>query len=216
MVLSSNPPFKGSLDHGDVHPSLLKVSKTKKTELLFITLLLRMLKLGGRCAVIVPDGVLFGSSNAHVDLRKTLVEGNQLDAVVKLPSGAFKPYAGVSTAILFFTKGGKTTDVWFYDVQADGFSLDDKRDPVPENDLPDVLERWKKRKPKSVTDRTAKAFFVPKAEIVEQRYDLSLNRYKEIVHEEVSYDPPKTILKRLKKLEAEISAGLEELEAMLG
>jgi type I restriction enzyme M protein len=178
--------------------------------------MLRMLKLGGRCAVIVPDGVLFGSSNAHVDLRKTLVEDNQLDAVIKLPAGVFKPYAGVSTAILIFTKGGKTTDVWFYDVQADGFSLDDKRDPVAENDLPDVRVRWSKRNPKKDTDRKEKAFFVPKADIVEQGHDLSLNRYKEIVHVELKYDPPKTILKRLKKLEAEIASDREALEAMLG
>jgi type I restriction enzyme M protein len=215
-LILANPPFKGSLDYGDVHPSILKVVKTKKTELLFIAQMLQMLKLGGRCAVIVPDGVLFGSSNAHVDLRKTLVEENQLDAVIKLPAGVFKPYAGVSTAILIFTKGGKTNDVWFYDVQADGYSLDDKRDPVTENDLPDVRARWSKRNPKKDTDRKEKAFFVPKADIVEQGYDLSLNRYKEIVHEEVKYDPPKTILKRLKKLEAEIATDLQELEAMLG
>jgi type I restriction enzyme M protein len=215
-LVLANPPFKGSLDYGDVHPSLLKVVKTKKTELLFIALLLRMLKLGGRCAVVVPDGVLFGSSNAHVDLRKALIEENQLDAIIKLPAGVFKPYAGVSTAILMFTKGGKTMDVWFYDVQADGLSLDDKRDPVAENDLPDVRVRWAKRNPKKDTDRKEKAFFVPKAEIVEQNYDLSLNRYKEIVHEEVKYDPPKVILKRLKKLEAEIAVDIQELEAMLG
>jgi type I restriction enzyme M protein len=215
-LILANPPFKGSLDYGDVHPSILKVVKTKKTELLFIAQMLQMLKLGGRCAVIVPDGVLFGSSNAHVDLRKTLVEENQLDAVIKLPAGVFKPYAGVSTAILIFTKGGKTNDVWFYDVQADGFSLDDKRDPVAENDLPDVRVRWSKRNSKKDTDRKGKAFFVPKADIIEQDYDLSLNRYKEIVHEEVKYDSPKTILKRLKKLEAEIDTDLQELEAMLG
>jgi type I restriction enzyme M protein len=215
-LILANPPFKGSLDYGDVHPSILKVVKTKKTELLFIAQMLQMLKLGGRCAVIVPDGVLFGSSNAHVDLRKTLVDENQLDAVIKLPAGVFKPYAGVSTAILIFTKGGKTNDVWFYDVQSDGFSLDDKRDPVSENDLPDVRVRWSKRNPKKDTDRKHKAFFVPKGDIVVQGYDLSLNRYKEIVHEEVKYDPPKTILKRLKKLEADIVSDLQDLEAMLG
>jgi type I restriction enzyme M protein len=190
--------------------------KTKKTELLFIAHMLKMLKLGGRCAVIVPDGVLFGSSNAHVDLRKTLVEENQLDAVIKLPAGVFKPYAGVATAILIFTKGGETNDVWFYDVQADGFSLDDKRTPVAENDLPDVRACWSKKNPKKDIDRKDKAFFVPKADIVKQGYDLSINRYKEIVHEEVKYDPPKTILKRLKKLEAEIASDLEKLEVLLG
>lgn len=215
-LILANPPFKGSLDEQDVHPSLTGKVKTKKTELLFLMLMLRMLKLGGRCAVIVPDGVLFGSSNAHTAARKMLVEENQLEAVVKLPAGVFKPYAGVSTAILIFTKGGRTTDVWFYDVQADGLSLDDKRDPVEENDLPDVRACWGKRNPKLDTDRKEKAFFVPKSEIAENKYDLSLNRYKEIVHEEVKYDPPKKILGRLKNLEAEIISDLEELEAMLG
>lgn len=215
-LVLANPPFKGSLDYADVHPSLLKVVKTRKTELLFLVLMLRMLKLGGRCAVIVPDGVLFGSSNAHVELRKTLVEENQLDAVIKLPGGVFKPYAGVSTAILMFTKGGKTTDVWFYDVQADGFSLDDKRDPVPEDDLPDVRARWAKRNPKKDNDRSDKAFFVSKVVIVEEGYDLSINRYKAIVHEEAKHDPPELILKRLKKLEAEIASDLDDVEAMLG
>jgi type I restriction enzyme M protein len=215
-LVLANPPFKGSLDASDVHPSLTQVAKTRKTELLFVSLMLRLLKLGGRCAVIVPDGVLFGSSNAHVSLRKTLVEENELEAVVKLPAGVFRPYAGVSTAVLMFRKGGRTDHVWFYDVQADGFSLDDKRDPVPENDLPDVLERWKARNPATDTARTAKAFFVPKADIVAQDYDLSLNRYKEVVHEEVQYDPPKVILAKLKSLEAEIAKELEELEALLG
>ncbi len=215
-LILANPPFKGSLDAEDVHPSLTGRVKTKKTELLFLVLMLRMLKLGGRCAVIVPDGVLFGSSKAHAATRKLLVENNQLEGVVKLPAGVFKPYAGVSTAILLFTKGGATTDVWFYDVQADGLSLDDKRDPVAENDLPDIRRRWAKRNPKKDKDRTARAFFVPKGEIADNNYDLSLNRYKEIVHEEVEYDPPKVIIGRLKELEAEISADLEELEAMLG
>ncbi len=214
-LIMANPPFKGSLDYSDVHSSLTGKVKTKKTELLFIVLMLRMLKQGGRCAVIVPDGVLFGSSKAHKALREMLVEQHQLEAVVKLPAGVFKPYAGVSTAILFFTKDGRTTDVWFYDVQTDGFSLDDKRDPVKANDLPDVRKRWAKRNPKKDTDRTAKAFFVPKQEIADNAYDLSINRYKEIIHEEVEYDPPKVILKRLKKLETEIAHDLEELEAML-
>ena len=216
-LVLANPPFKGSLDESDVHPSLTGRVKTRKTELLFLVLLLRMLKLGGRCAVIVPDGVLFGSSKAHVELRKMLVEENQLEAVVKLPAGVFKPYAGVSTAILLFTKGGQTEHVWFYDVQADGFSLDDKRDPTPDrDDLPDVCVRWAKRNPKKDTDRTAKAFFVPKGDIVGQNYDLSLGRYKEVVHEEVKYDSPKVILGQLKKLEQEIAADLYALEAMLG
>ncbi len=215
-LIMANPPFKGSLDYSDVHSSLTGKVKTKKTELLFIVLMLRMLKQGGRCAVVVPDGVLFGSSNAHKALRELLVEQHQLEAVIKLPAGVFKPYAGVSTAILFFTKDGRTTDVWFYDVQADGLSLDDKRDPVAENDLPDVRERWAKRNPKKDTDRTAKAFFVPKQEIIDNGYDLSLNRYKEVVHEEAKYDPPKKILARLKKREVEIAHDLDELEVMLG
>lgn len=215
-LILANPPFKGSLDEQDVHSSLTGKVKTRKTELLFLMLMLRMLKLGGGCAVIVPDGVLFGSSNAHVAARRLLVEENQLEAVVKLPAGVFKPYAGVSTAILIFTKGGRTTDVWFYDVQADGFSLDDKRDPVEANDLPDVRARWANRNQKKDIDRKDKAFFVPKAEIAENKYDLSLNRYKEIIHEEVKYAPPKKILGRLKKLEEEIASDLEELEGMLG
>ena len=164
-LILANPPFKGSLDYDDVHPTLLRKVKTKKTELLFLALMLRMLKNGGRCAVVVPDGVLFGSSKAHQAIRKLLVEENQLEGVISLPSGVFKPYAGVSTAILLFTKGGRTDEVFFYDVQADGFSLDDKRQPIDANDLPDVLECWKKRNPKKDMDRTAKAFFVPSEEI---------------------------------------------------
>lgn len=219
-LVLANPPFKGSLDASDVHSSLTQKVKTRKTELLFLTLMLRMLKLGGRCAVIVPDGVLFGSSKAHVDLRKILVDEHQLDAVIKLPAGVFKPYAGVSTAILLFTKGGRTTDVFFYDVQADGFSLDDKRDPVNENDLPEVTKlwtTWNSGKGKSqFIDRKTKAFFVARSEIVENNYDLSLNRYKKTVHAEIEYDPPNTILKRLKKIEADIAKDLQELEALLG
>lgn len=219
-LVLANPPFKGSLDYEDVESSLLAKVKTKKTELLFIALILRLLKQGGRCAVVVPDGVLFGSSKAHKALREQLVENNQLEAVVKLPAGVFKPYAGVSTAILFFTKDGETRDVWFYDVAADGFSLDDKRDEVDEDDLPDVREQWAKwlggRSKKKFEDRTAKAFFVPKDEIAETGYDLSLNRYKEIVYEEEEHDPPKVIIGRLRELEEEIAADLNELEAMLG
>jgi len=219
-LVMANPPFKGSLDYEDVESSLLAKVKTKKTELLFITLILRMLKQGGRCAVVVPDGVLFGSSKAHKALREQLVENHQLEAVVKLPAGVFKPYAGVSTAILFFTKEGKTTDVWFYDVQADGFSLDDKRTPTGDSDLPDVRTQWAKwssgKYKKRFEDRTAKAFYVPKDEITENGYDLSLNRYKEIVYEEEEFDPPKVIIGRLRKLEEGIADDLNELEAMLG
>ncbi|MGE5475157.1 MAG: type I restriction-modification system subunit M [Bacteroidales bacterium] len=215
-VILANPPFKGSLDAEDVHSSLLAKVKTKKTELLFIVLILRMLKLGGRSATIVPDGVLFGSSTAHVALRQMLLDENQLEAVISLPSGVFKPYAGVSTAILVFTKGGKTDNVFFYDVQADGFSLDDKRDPVRDNDLPDALARWKSRDPAKDTDRTAKAFFVPAKDIRAQKYDLSLSRYRETVHVEEEFDPPKLILDHMKVLHADIAKDMAELEEMLG
>lgn len=214
-VILANPPFKGSLDEGDVHPTLTQAVKTKKTELLFVALILRMLKKGGRSATIVPDGVLFGSSKAHVALRQLLVKDNQLEAVISLPSGVFKPYAGVSTAILVFTKGGKTDHVFFYDVGADGFSLDDKRAPVSDNDLPNALERWRKRSAKKDTDRTAKHFMVPVADIETKGFDLSINRYKEAKHEEVKYEPPKKIITKLRKLEAEIARDLSELEAML-
>ncbi|MEW6736003.1 MAG: class I SAM-dependent DNA methyltransferase [Acidobacteriota bacterium] len=211
----ANPPFKGSLDEEDIHSSLIGKVKTKKTELLFIALILRMLKKGGRSATIVPDGVLFGSSKAHIALRQLLVDENQLEAVISLPGGVFKPYAGVSTAILVFTKGGKTDNVFFYDVEADGYSLDDKRDEVPENDLPDVLKRWRARNPKKDTNRTDKAFFVLAKEIRENNFDLSINRYKEVIPEEIKYEPPKVILERLKELETEITHDLVELEKIL-
>jgi type I restriction enzyme M protein len=214
-LILANPPFKGSLDEEVVDVSLRRHIKTRKTELLFPMLMLRMLKLGGRCAVIVPDGVLFGSSTAHVALRKILVEDNQLEGVIKLPAGVFKPYAGVATAILLFTKGGHTTDVFFYDIQADGLSLDDKRQPVSENDLPDLRKRWKSRNPMNDKDRTDKAFCVLKKEIVANKYDLSLNRYRELVHEEVEHEKPETIIAGLKALEQEIGKDLRELEAML-
>jgi type I restriction enzyme M protein len=214
-VILANPPFKGSLDAEDVHPTLTHKMKTKKTELLFVALILRMLKKGGRSATIVPDGVLFGSSNAHVALREMLVDNNQLEAVISLPSGVFRPYAGVSTAILVFTKGGQTDYVFFYDVEADGFSLDDKRDPVKENDLADALDHWRKRDAKKDKDRTAKHFMVPVAEIREKSFDLSINRYKEAVHEEVKYESPKVILGKLRELEAEIAKDLKALEGML-
>jgi type I restriction enzyme M protein len=215
-VVLANPPFKGSLDFEDVHPSLLKKVKTKKTELLFVTLILKMLKVGGRSATIVPDGVLFGSSKAHQALRKMLVDDNQLEAVISLPSGVFKPYAGVSTAIIVFTKGGRTDNVFFYDVQADGLSLDDKRTQIDANDLPDMLARWQQRDPKKDTDRTRKHFFVPAEDIRDNKYDLSINRYKETVYEEEQYDPPREILDRMIGLEKEIMADMEELQGMLG
>lgn len=223
-LILANPPFKGSLDEEDVHKTLTGKVKTKKTELLFIVLILRMLKLGGRCAVIVPDGVTFGSSKAHKELRKMLVDENQLEAIIKLPSGVFRPYAGVSTAILLFTKGGQTDNVFFFDVQADGKTLDDKRDKIGADDDWQDLDVLRKAWPKwnggagkkHFKDRTANAFFVTKSDIEANEYDLSINRYKEIVHKEEQYDAPKVILKRLKKLEAEIATDLQELEAMLG
>ena len=214
-VVLANPPFKGNLDEEDIDPTLSGKVKTKKTELLFLVLMLRMLKLGGRCASIVPDGVLFGSSKAHLNLRKMLVEENQLEGIISLPSGVFKPYAGVSTAVVVFTKGGKTDHVWFYDVQADGYSLDDKRLPVAENDLPDVVARWQKRDAEKDIDRKEKAFFVPVADIRENRYDLSINRYKEIVYKEEEYESPLVILDKLKFIENEIAEGLFELEGLV-
>jgi len=189
--------------------------KTKKTELLFLTLILRMLKKGGRSATIVPDGVLFGSSRAHTALRKLLVTDNQLEAVISLPPGVFRPYAGVSTAILVFAKGGKTDHVFFYDLEADGYSLDDKRDPIKESDLPDALARWRKRSAKKDTDRTAKHFTVPVREIEAKGFDLSISRYKQAAHEEISYEPPHEIVAKLRTLEADIAKDLRELEALL-
>jgi type I restriction enzyme M protein len=218
-LILANPPFAGSLDYESTAKDLQRVVKTKKTELLFGALFLRLLQLGGRAAVVVPDGVLFGSSKAHKALRKILVEDQKLDAIISMPSGVFKPYAGVSTAILLFTKtnSGGTDDVWFYDMQADGFSLDDKRTPQPDkSDLPDILKRWDNRKAEQERARTDPSFLVPKAEIAENDYDLSINRYKEVVYEAVDYDPPKVILKRLAELDEEIAKGREELEGMLG
>jgi type I restriction enzyme M protein len=214
-LILANPPFKGSLDFEDVHPSLLRQVKTKKTELLFIALILRMLKTGGRSATIVPDGVLFGSSGAHQALRELLIESNQLEAVISLPSGVFKPYAGVSTGILVFTKGGRTDNVFFYDVEADGRSLDDKREPVAENDLPDCLKRWQSRDIRRDTDRASKGFFVPVQEIREANFDLSFSRYKEHVYRGDTYDPPIVILDRMKALNEDISDNLAELREML-
>ena len=218
-LVLANPPFAGSLDYESTAKDLQQVVKTKKTELLFLALFLRLMQTGGRAAVIVPDGVLFGSSKAHKALRKMLVEDQKLDAVVSMPSGVFKPYAGVSTAILLFTKtnSGGTDSVWFYDMQADGFSLDDKRTPQPDkSDLPDILTRWQNLKKEGKRKRTDRSFLVPKDEIAANDYDLSINRYKEVEYEAVEYDPPRVILKRLSTLEDEISKGRKELEGMLG
>ena len=216
-LILANPPFKGSLDYDIVSTDLLKVCKTKKTELLFLALFLRMLRVGGRCACIVPDGVLFGSSKAHQAIRKEIVEGNRLEAVISMPSGVFKPYAGVSTAVLIFTKtgAGGTDNVWFYDMKADGFSLDDKRSEVKENDIPDIIERFQNREAEMDRKRTEQSFMVPKQDIVDNAYDLSINKYKEIEYVPVEYPPTEEILGNIKKLEAEIQSELAELESLL-
>ncbi|MFE7286696.1 N-6 DNA methylase [Streptomyces noursei] len=238
-LILANPPFAGSLDHDATATDLQKVVKTKKTELLFIALFLRLLKPGGRAAVIVPDGVLSGSTKAHKDLQKLLVEGHKLDAVVKLPGGVFKPYAGVATAILFFTKtnSGGTDSVWFYEVTADGWSLDDKRTPLlsdsklgpligdgelsvaehAKNNLPDVLARWRRRNAsEQERGRTEQSFCVPKSEIVAQGYDLSFKRYKEIVHQKVEHRVPRELMDELARIEEDIQKGMSELKGMLG
>lgn len=216
-VVLANPPFTGSLDSEGVADDLLKVTKTKKTELLFLALMLRILKIGGRCAVIVPDGVLFGASKAHKQIRQELIEKHNLHGVISMPSGVFKPYAGVSTAILLFTKTemGGTENVWFYDMQADGFSLDDKRNPIEENDIEDIVKRYENIEEEKDRKRTEKSFFVSKKEIVENDYDLSINKYKEIVYEEVVYEKPEVIIAKIKELEKEIALNLEELEKMM-
>jgi type I restriction enzyme M protein len=222
-LLLANPPFAGSLDYESTAKDLQRIVKTKKTELLFLALFLRLLQTGGRAAVIVPDGVLFGSSKAHKALRKILVEDQKLDAILSMPSGVFKPYAGVSTAILLFTKtnSGGTDYVWFYDMQSDGYSLDDKRTPQPDkSDLPDILARWQEYRAggraEAERKRTDRSFLVPKEEIAGNDYDLSINRYKEVEYEVIEHDPPAVILERLAQLEEEIAAGRRELEGMLG
>jgi type I restriction enzyme M protein len=237
-LVLANPPFAGNLDYESTAKDLQRVVKTKKTELLFLALFLRLLKVGGRAAVIVPDGVLFGSSKAHKELRRLLVEDHKLDAVIKLPAGVFRPYAGVSTAILVFTKTGVggTDHVWFYDVRADGVSLDDKRQqlvpdekfgPTPiaalteaeaeKNNLPDVVKRWAARDGTERTrPRTAQSFCVPKVDIATAGYDLSLNRYKEIEREDIAHESPAAILADLRRIEAEIAEGMKRLEEMVG
>ena len=240
-LILANPPFAGSLDYENTAKDLQQTVKTKKTELLFLALFLRLLKTGGRAAVIVPDGVLFGSSKAHKELRRKLVEEQKLDAVISLPGGVFKPYAGVSTAILLFTKtmSGGTDNVWFYDMQADGWSLDDKRQPLldasllglqplldkreqlseaehAKNNLPDVLTRWAQRNgTERDRPRTAQSFCVPKADIEANGYDLSINRYKEVVHAQVQHRAPRDILAELRALEDEIARGMGVLENLL-
>jgi type I restriction enzyme M protein len=216
-LVLANPPFKGSLDYDAVENSILKMVKSKKTELLFLGLMLRMLKTGGRAAVIVPDGVLFGSSNAHKQIRQELIENHKLDAVISMPSGVFKPYAGVSTAVLFFTKTGTggTDKVWFYDMTADGYSLDDKRNEIKDNDIPDLLNRYHNIKEETIRARTDKSFLVPFDEIKKNDWDLSINRYKEIVYEEIEYAAPSEIIKDIETLDLERNQALTVLKEML-
>ncbi|MGI0492399.1 type I restriction-modification system subunit M [Alkalinema pantanalense CENA528] len=219
-LILANPPFKGSIEKATIAKNLTQTVPTTKTELLFLALFLRLLKPGGRAAVIVPDGVLFGSSKAHRTIRRILVEEHRVDGIISLPAGVFKPYTGVSTAIVIFTKlgiqQGGTEQVWFYDMQADGFSLDDRRQPVAESDIADVLHRWQTRNPEQQTDRSHKAFFVSSREIAANGYDLSLNRYKQAAHEAVQYEAPQVILQRLRALEEEIQVDLDAIEKMLG
>lgn len=216
-LILANPPFKGSLDADSVSGDLLKVCKTKKTELLFLALFLRMLKIGGRCACIVPDGVLFGSSTAHKDIRKELIENHKLEAIISMPSGVFKPYAGVSTGILIFTKTihGGTDHVWFYDMTADGLSLDDKRTPVTGNDIPDIIERFHNRDKETERARTEKSFFVPKQEIMDNGYDLTINKYKKVEYVAEEYPEPFEILDKILEIDEEIAKELLNLRAML-
>lgn len=216
-LIMANPPFKGSLDKETIAKDLRNVAATTKTELLFLALFLKSLKIGGRCASIVPDGVLFGSQKAHKAIRKEIIENNRLQAVISMPSGVFKPYAGVSTAILIFTRtdNGGTDDVWFYDMEADGFSLDDKRDPIKDNDIPDIIERFHNLEAEKERARTEKSFMVPLQEIVDNDYDLSINKYKEVVYEKIEYPPTSELIADIKRLNEEIAAGIAELEAML-
>jgi type I restriction enzyme M protein len=216
-LILANPPFKGSLDYDAVESGLLKTVKTKKTELLFLALMLRMLKTGGRCAVIIPDGVLFGSSNAHKQIREEIIANNKLDAVISMPSGVFKPYAGVSTAVLLFTKTGSggTDKVWFYDMQADGYTLDDKRAETKDNDIQDIVSRYHNLKEEASRLRTDKSFLVPFADIKANEWDLSINRYKEVVYDEVTYAQPATIIGDIKQLDKDRAEALVMLENLL-
>lgn len=211
----ANPPFAGSIDYDDTSKSLLAIAKTKKTELLFVSLFTRILQLGGRCASIVPDGVLFGNSTAHKAIRKELVEKQRLQAVISMPSGVFQPYSGVSTAILIFTKtnAGGTDKVWFYDMTADGYSLDQKRNEVEENDIPDVIARFKNLKAEEARTRKDKSFLVPVQEIRDNDYDLSINKYKEIERVKVEYDAPEIIFARIEKLQSEINEAMKEFRS---
>ena len=216
-VILANPPFAGTIDSESINDNLKAICNTKKTELLFVALFLRMIKKGGRCACIVPDGVLFGNSKAHKELRKELVENQHLQGIISMPSGVFKPYAGVSTAILLFTKtdDGGTENVWFYDMKADGKSLDDKRQDIEQNDIPDILERWENLDKEMNREKTEQSFVVSKDEIVENGYDLSINKYKEVVYEKVEYDPPQVIMERIDEIDKEIVTLKTQLKELL-
>jgi type I restriction enzyme M protein len=217
-VILANPPFKGSLDYDAVEKSILQTVKTKKTELLFLGLMLRMLKVGGRCAVIAPDGVLFGSSNAHKQIREEIVAKQKLEAVISMPSGVFKPYAGVSTAVLIFTKtnSGGTDNVWFYDMKADGYSLDDKRNEIKDNDIPDIVHRYLNKDQDAERSRSDRSFLVPFSEIEANDWDLSINKYKEVIYEAVQYEKPEVLISQIRELDAERNEALKLLEKMLG
>jgi type I restriction enzyme M protein len=216
-ICLANPPFAGTIDSESINDNLKAICNTKKTELLFVALFMRMLKKGGRCACIVPDGVLFGNSKAHKELRKELVENQHLQAVISMPSGVFKPYAGVSTAILVFTKtdDGGTDKVWFYDMKADGRSLDDKRQEIGQNDIPDIIERWGNLDQEKERVKTEQSFYVSKEEINKNDYDLSINKYKEVIYEKVEYDASKIIMERIDKIDNEIDTLKEELKTLL-
>lgn len=216
-LVLANPPFKGSLDKEAVADDLTRITNTGKTELLFIGLIIELLKSGGRAGVIVPDGVLFGASNAHKSLRKEIIDKHKLEGVISMPSGVFKPYTGVSTAILFFTKTGigGTDKVWFYDMEADGLSLDDKREKIEDNDIEDIIARFHKLENEEERQRTEKSFLVPVEEIRENGYDLSINRYKEMVYEEVEYEEPEGIIEKIRRLEEDILLGLNEIETLV-
>lgn len=214
-VILANPPFKGSIDKSDIHEALTKMVKTTKTELLFVAQMMRLLKNGGRCAVIIPDGVLFGTSNAHIAVRKKIIEDAQLEGVISMPSGVFKPYAGVSTAILIFTKGGETDKVWFYDMEADGFSLDDKRDHIKENDIPDIIKKWNTKDKSAEPEKGEKWFWVEKKELVDKKYDLSIGKYKKVTYEDSDLQEPKEIFENIIILENEITDELKSLRDLL-
>ena len=216
-VCLAHPPFKGTVDAESIHDNLKAVTNTKKTELLFLALFLRLMQKGGRCACIVPDGVLFGSSKAHKSIRKELIENHQLKAVISMPSGVFKPYAGVSTAVLVFvkTEAGGTENVWFYDMKADGFSLDDKRSEIAENDIPDIIARFHNLDGETNRERTEQSFFVPKQEIVDNDYDLSINKYKKTEYVAVEYPPTSEIMVEIEDLNKVIETELSELKKML-